>query len=373
MTTFVKLPPPRQLTQSESLDSLDHWKSIFRNYFRRDSTFKQFLDTTCTWDPAAANYGLEAKDGMTAEERKDALVDFLNNLAGFLPHSYLTSKLQENTTSLKECWRIIDEHYNVQITSETLLDFESIKKEPAENYRQFFERLLQHAKLHLAPDGATVDNIKNTVDDKMSISIMNFVALQWLRKSNSQLIQIIKTEYATELRSGQQLAALVPRIAPNIDSLLARYSSANVSKVSTDTTEALGETNIDNTANVRRVDNRGRGRGGGRHFRGGGRGGFANQGNNSQLFCAGCFSLGKQLNMFVNFKHKPTDCTRQGAVSRLLQADGEEYPEEDADEDFYDDGKTKSYEDNPTTIMKLQNYRMPAKPEKSSQQVANIP
>ena len=227
MATFVKLPPPRQLTQSESLDSLDHWKSIFRSYFRRDSIFKQFLETTCTWNPVVTNYGLEEKGGMKAEERGDALVDFLNNLAGFLPHSYLTSKLQENTTSLKDCWKIIDEHYNVQITSETLLDFESIKKEPAENYRQFFERLLQHAKLHLAPDGATVDNIKNTVDDKMSISIMNFVALQWLRKSNSQLIQIIKTEYATELRSGQQLAALVPRIAPNIDSLLARYSSTS--------------------------------------------------------------------------------------------------------------------------------------------------
>ena len=198
MTTFVKLRPPRQLTQSESLDSLDHWKSIFRNYFRRDSTFKQFLDTTCTWDPDAANYGLEAKDGITAEARKDALVDFLSNLAGFLPHSYLTSKLLENTKSLKECWNIIDEHYNVQITSETLLDFELIKKEPTENYRQFFERLLQHVKLHLAPAGAEVDTIKNTVDDKMSISIMNFVALQWLRKSNSQLIQIIKTEYATE-------------------------------------------------------------------------------------------------------------------------------------------------------------------------------
>ena len=149
MATFVKLPPPRQLTQSETLDSLDHWKSIFRNYFRRDSGFKQFLNSV--WDPAAPQYGLEEKDGMTAEERKDALVDFLSNLAGFLPHSYLTSKLVENTKSLKECWNVIDEHYNVQVTSETLLDFELIKKEPGENYRQFFERLLQHAKLHLAP------------------------------------------------------------------------------------------------------------------------------------------------------------------------------------------------------------------------------
>ena len=280
MATFVKLPPPRQLTQSETLDSLDHWKSIFRNYFRRDSGFKQFLNSK--WDPAAPQYGLEEKDGMTAEERKDALVDFLSNLEGFLSHSYLTSTLQENTKSLEDCWNVIAEHYNVQVTSETLLDFESIKKEPAENYRQFFERLLQHAKLHLAPKDATVDSMKNTADDKMSISIMNFVALQWLRKSNNDLIKIVKTEYATELRSGQQLAALVPRIAPNIDSLLARYSSANVSKVSTDTIATSGETGTDDAGgNVRRIDYfRGRGRGDGRNFRGG-RGGFANQGNNS--------------------------------------------------------------------------------------------
>ena len=96
MATFVKLPPPRQLTQSETLDSLDHWKSSFRNYFRRDSVFNQFLN--CTWDPSKDNYGFSgAVNGMTAEERKDALVDFLSNLAGFLPHSYLTSKLIENT------------------------------------------------------------------------------------------------------------------------------------------------------------------------------------------------------------------------------------------------------------------------------------
>ena len=88
MATFVKLPPPRQLTQSETLDSLDHWKSIFRNYFRRDSVFKQFLESTCKWDSSVPDtYNLEAKDGMSPEERKDALVDFLSNLAGFLPHS----------------------------------------------------------------------------------------------------------------------------------------------------------------------------------------------------------------------------------------------------------------------------------------------
>ena len=142
METYVKLPPPRQLTQNETLDSLHHWKSIFRNYFRRDSVFKQFLNTNLVWDPKKTNYGLEEENGMTVEERSDALLDFLNNLAGFLPHSYLTSKLLD-TTKLQDCWDIIEEHYNINVTSETFLDFESIRKNPEENYRQFYERLLQ--------------------------------------------------------------------------------------------------------------------------------------------------------------------------------------------------------------------------------------
>ena len=150
MATFVKLPPPRQLTQNESLDSLDHWKSIFRSYFRRDSIFRQFLDTTAVWYPNRENYGLVEANDMTPQERCDALKDFLNTLAGFLPHSYLTSKLL-NTRKLEDCWDIIEEHYNVKVTPETFLDFENIKKNPEENYRQFYERLLQHSKLHAHP------------------------------------------------------------------------------------------------------------------------------------------------------------------------------------------------------------------------------
>ena len=360
MATFVKLPPPRQLTQSETLDSLDHWKSIFRNYFRRDSVFKQFLESSCKWDPSVPDtYNLEAKDGMSPEERKDALIDFLSNLAGFLPHSYLTSKLRDNTKCLGDCWNIIEEHYNIKVSSETLLDFESIKKDPAENYRQLYERLLQHCKLHLAPAKATVDTLTNTSDDKMSISIMNLVALQWLRKINPQLIQIVKTEYATELRSTTQLAALVPRIAPNIDALLSRYNSSAVAKVIVDDQHHADEDGgHDDAGHVRRVGQRGRGLNAGRVFRGG-RAGNPPRKPNSQLFCAGCFSLGKQLNMFIDFKHKPEDCTRQRAVSRILQAEAENDLENseivDGDDFYEDDGKTNSLRDNPTNSYSFQN------------------
>ena len=286
MATFVKLPPPRQLTQNESLDSLDHWKSIFRSYFRRDSIFRQFLDTTAIWYPDRENYGLSAANDMTAQERCDALKDFLNTLAGFLPHSYLTSKLL-NTGKLEDCWDIIEEHYNVKVTPETFLDFENIKKNPEENYRQFYERLLQHSKLHLAPENAEVGKLVDTEKDKMTISLMNLVALQWLRKIDIQLIQIVKMEYSTELRDKTQLAHLVPRIAPNIDSLLSRYSAANA--------VSDHENECEEAENARKIRFRGRGRGG--RFPRGGRGSFNKRGNNSQQFCAGCFSLGCKLMM----------------------------------------------------------------------------
>ena len=107
MTSFVKVPPPRQLNQKETLDSLNHWKTIFRNYFRRDTIFKQFLSSSTTWDPNQPHYGLAPTEDVTAEDRKDALVDFLHHLVGFLPHSYLTSKLVENTTKLDDCWDVI--------------------------------------------------------------------------------------------------------------------------------------------------------------------------------------------------------------------------------------------------------------------------
>ena len=138
---------------------------------------------------------------------------------------------------MQDCWDIIYEHYNVLITPETLLDFEALKKEPAENHRQFYERLLQHVRLHLAPNGAKAENLINVRADTMSISLMNLVALQWLRKSHPQLIEIVRTEYSTELRRGDQLAALVPRIAPNVESLLARHIAGDISMVKQDLEE----------------------------------------------------------------------------------------------------------------------------------------
>ena len=324
---YVHAPQPRPLTQTESLDSLNHWKNIFRNYYRRDSSFKQFLKPGCKWDYTRDNYALQGSEEETAEEKADSLNDFLNNLAGFLPHSYLTQKILEETTCLQDCWNVIYEHYNVQVTPETLLDFESLSKEESENYRQFYERLVQHVRLHLAPVGAKVESVTNTVTDSMSISLLNMIALQWLRKCHPQLITAVRKEYAIQLRKGEQLAALVPQIAPNVESMINKYCSDikfKTNQINLEPAEKL-DSKVAFVKRDGRFQNQTKNKGS-----------FKNKNGHNQeyLFCPGCFAVSKEMKIAIDFKHRPTMCPRTQAVTRFLQGDVATYENVDDEENY---------------------------------------
>ena len=96
----VKISPPRQLGEKETLETLTHWKSQVRNYFRRDEFYKVFISSAKKWSPDRANYGLvEETAGLkrTAEDLKEDLIAFLTTLSGFLPHSYLTERITNAT------------------------------------------------------------------------------------------------------------------------------------------------------------------------------------------------------------------------------------------------------------------------------------
>ena len=84
----------------------------------------------------------------------------------------------------------------------------------------------------MAPANAEVDGQRNHQADQMNITIKNFVARDWIRLLHPDLTDIVATEYAVELRAGTQLAALVPRIAQNVDSLL-KKSTALVNRIDT--------------------------------------------------------------------------------------------------------------------------------------------
>ena len=146
LQTQVRNPPPRMLTNHETLQTLNHWKTSFRTYYRRDSYYKGFLLPDAAWNSTAANYGQtadhqDANVVRSAADKAGDLEDFLNNLAGYLPFPYLTEKIVKASTKLQDVWDIIYDHYGVNVTSESLLDYVAIKQVSGETYRQFFDRL----------------------------------------------------------------------------------------------------------------------------------------------------------------------------------------------------------------------------------------
>ena len=120
---------------------------------------------------------------------------------------------------------MIQEHFGLLPTQESFLDIESYSKNSNESYRQFYERLMAHVRQHLKCAGdIMVEGITcPTAGDRLTVSHYNLVALMWLRKIHPELISIVRTEYSLELRDSKPLASLVPRIAVNIDNLLAKY------------------------------------------------------------------------------------------------------------------------------------------------------
>ena len=171
---------------------------------------------------------------------------------------------------------------------------------------------------------------------------MNMVALQWLRKTNPDLLTIVKTEYSTELRSNTQLADLVPRIAPNIDSLIRRYeqgSSSNKVSIQESESEAV------DTAAINKTWSRGYGQGRGtpaQGRRGGGlpgrAAGIAGQSGapRRSWWCStrGTWSLLPRLLLFIAAAKiqqsppafiSPGDCPRKSVVLKLQTEDQDHF------------------------------------------------
>ena len=334
MSTTVRHPPPRPLGAAETLESLTHWATTFRTYFKRDDAYKQLIRQSARWNPLEIHYGQATETtGLkrTAAEVKEDLVDLLTTLAGFLPHSYLTDKLLKNTKNWSDVWTTIHEHYGVQVSSETFLDFEDFYKQTGETHRQFYERLLQHARQHLAPANTKVEEVDTGEHaENMSVSLMNMIALQWLRKTDPTLIKIVKTEYSTDLRKNIQLASLVPRIAQNIDSLLARYSNNNACNKVITSDEAMDKMVINKVwgktqpRGVRTKQEQQSSSASG-----------LRQSRSRGPFCPACYYLSQQLQTSLHFKHLPLDCPRKTVAVNMMKMEDSEY--------FNDTGKNSDF------------------------------
>ena len=148
---------------------------------------------------------------------------------------------------------------------------------PNEPYRQLYDRMVSFVTKHLMNRSATLPEVDGIAipegGDQLSVSLLNLVALQWINKIHPELLQIVRTEYAKELRENVALAALVPRIALSIDAMLSKYDKVPTIMMVKDGREAHGQDSEQN--NVMKVNTRNKSRNGGGNFK--------------KVFCPGCF------------------------------------------------------------------------------------
>ena len=315
---------PRQLQEQETTESLHHWFVTFRNYFRRDDLYKQFLHTTFVWDPTAVDYGLSAEDtGMkrTAALLKEDLVAFLEILAGFLPNSYVTERIVKNSTSMRQAWQFISELYEAEVSNDTFLDFAAIVKSPTESYRQMFERMVNHVHKHLTKPNTTVENYSSgATGDVMTLSLLNLTVIIWMDKINKRLIDQVRLEFATDLKAGTELYQLMPRIARCVDQLLQRVEHQGVRQV-----QDLPDSQADSDeAQVNRVRQQYQQRYGRNNNNSGPRNNNNARQGRAQQHCPHCDFLQQILNMRINTDHDPDRCPRKKAAIRLVQDDADD-------------------------------------------------
>ena len=290
--TYVKVLPPRQLVDTETTHSLTQWKINFKQYCKRDDNYRHFLLATTTWNAAVENYGFANNVGnRTPEMLKEDVQDFLLMLASYLPHGYITDKILKKSRSFDSAFTIVEEHYGLTPSQETFCDFASMLRLPNEPYRQFYDRMVAFISKHLMKrngrQNVEVDGIfvPDNGDD-LSVSMLNLVAIQWINKIHPELLTIVRTEYAKDLRDDTPIASLVPRISLSIDALLSKYDKLpSVAEISTEARNQCATIE----SSVLKVS--------------AGQAHTKRSQNQKKMFCPGCFYFGNKVSAQLYYKH----------------------------------------------------------------------
>ena len=136
---MAKVAILRQLTTSETLDTLAHWKSHVRNYLKSNENYRVFFLRATVWDATKPNYGFIGEE---AEEKADNLESVLDTIVSFMPGPFLTHDITNKSTSMEGVFKIIWDHYDATPSPATFMDFDKIFLQKEERFIDFYKRLM---------------------------------------------------------------------------------------------------------------------------------------------------------------------------------------------------------------------------------------
>ena len=241
---------------------------------------------------------------------------------------------------------IIYEIYDAEINTVHYLDYATMSRKPEETYRNYFNRLVGFVRQHLPKTQIEAEGVKSN-GETITIALLDAIAVHWLLSIDRRLISIIKTEFATDLKS-KRLCQMIKVIATNIDDLLLRYgnqrdqvSTINNNPKAISTATNMSE-NSDNTAVdmiLRRVERLEQGRSKFSSFRPRSKQAQFRNTPFKKEFCGHCAFLNKQLGSKLDTNHKSSSC---GKKKLSISAIESIWDNEDCDLSDYNNDHTES-------------------------------
>ena len=253
----------------------------------------------------------------TPQELASDLEGFLECLASYLPFDYVPEKLLQESTNMSSVWTIIYDIYDVQINTSHYLDYATMSRNPQETYRNYYNRLVGFARQHLPREEMEAEGITSpAAGEKLTIGLLDAIAVHWLLSIDKRLVSIIKTEFSSDLKV-KRLSQMVKVIAVNIDELLQRYSQQDtVNSISCYSAQPSQVSNLathDNRASVdmimKRLDKleHGQREKNNRNFKSN----FNKKKAQNRPYCGHCSLINKQLGANMDVRHSPNECSKK--------------------------------------------------------------
>ena len=219
---------PRKLEQTETRQTLNHWCNVFKNYYRRCQFYAYFLAPGVKWDNSV-NRGFTVNEPTGLKRSPTTLASdlegFLSCFGTYLPLDYVSEKILAESRDMESVWSIIYELYDAELNTSNYLDYASMTRDAGETYRNYFNRLVGFTRQHLPKTSISVEGISSPeTGENLTIALLDSIAVHWLLSIDRRLINIIKTEFASELKV-KRLSEMIKPIASNIDELLERYEN----------------------------------------------------------------------------------------------------------------------------------------------------
>ena len=178
--------------------------------------------------------------------------------------------------------------------------------------------------------------------EKLSISLLDSIAIHWLITIDRRLINIVKTEFSSELKT-KRICQMIKPIATNIDDLLVRYSNRDSVNIvnSQVAPSSIPETNIPTSGHndvatidmiIRRIEKLEYNKPRSSRFNRRNNKGYYSQ---KQQMCVHCALLNKQLGASLNTNHHASVCTKKKlSVSLIETVEDPELSLSDSSADF---------------------------------------